>query len=200
MAVTVDQSPLKCDELGLLTVGQVLAHVQREKRVVVHVLIDGQEPDLSSLPQIKQSALSGHTVYIETADPREMAGEILAEVQTHLGEADRLKSEAADLLRSSQWAPAMEKLAGCFSLWQHAQQSVLGTAQLMKIDLDRIRAAGKSLAELTSQFTAQLRDIKSALESRDFVTLIDLLVYETTETTQNWRSVIEALSGMVRVA
>ena len=44
MSVTVDHQPLQAEKLGLRTVGQVLAHLQKDNRLVVHVLIDGQEP------------------------------------------------------------------------------------------------------------------------------------------------------------
>src|SRR5437773_6829111 len=47
MPVTVDHQPLSTETLGLQTVGQVLAHLQQQDRLVVNVLIDGQEPDLN---------------------------------------------------------------------------------------------------------------------------------------------------------
>src|ERR1700722_14470369 len=46
MSVTVDQELLAAEELGLATVGQVLAHLQSDDRLVVNLLIDGQQPDL----------------------------------------------------------------------------------------------------------------------------------------------------------
>src|SRR5690349_7196706 len=123
--ITVDDRPLAAETLGLTTVGQVLAHVQKENRLVVHVLIDGQEPNLDQLPVIKQSPLAGHTLYIETAQPREMALDVLGEVELHLDEADRLRTEACDLLQQNQTAKAMEKLRRCFTTWQHAEESIL---------------------------------------------------------------------------
>ncbi|MGA2443251.1 MAG: hypothetical protein ABSH08_20040, partial [Tepidisphaeraceae bacterium] len=66
MPVTVDDSPLRAEELGLRTVGQVLAHLQREKRLVVHVLIDGLEPDFRRLGDVRKSPLKDHHVFIET--------------------------------------------------------------------------------------------------------------------------------------
>src|SRR6185295_13225774 len=107
--------------LGLKTVGQLLAHLQQQDRLVVNVLIDGEEPDLSNLGKIKQSTLNGHTLFIETAEPREMAVEVLDEVQHQLNEADRLKNDAVELLQSNQPFKAMEKLSGCFTTWQHAE-------------------------------------------------------------------------------
>jgi hypothetical protein len=197
MSVVVDHQPLAAEHMGLKTVGQVLAHLQRDNRLVVHVLIDGQEPDLDRMNAVRQSPLIGHTVYIETAEPKQMALDVLTEVEHQLAEADRLKMEAAELLQKNQNAPAMEKLSGCFSTWQHAQESVLKTGQLLRIDLDTVKAGARSMTQLFNDFTGQLREIRAALESRDFVTLADLLLYETSETTARWREAIAAMRGVV---
>ena len=92
---------------------------------------------------------------------------------------------------------AMEKLSGCFSTWQNAQESVLKTAQLMKIDLETVRVGGVPLTEMVGQFAGQLRQIRGALENRDFVLLNDILTYEATETTARWQSAVAALRGIV---
>ncbi|MGA2441337.1 MAG: hypothetical protein ABSH08_10280, partial [Tepidisphaeraceae bacterium] len=190
-------SPLRAEELGLRTVGQVLAHLQREKRLVVHVLIDGLEPDLRRLGDVRKSPLKDHHVFIETADPREMAMDVLKQVESQLGEADRIKSEAAKLLQSNQNVRAMEKLSGCLTTWQHAQESLLSTARLLKIDLDQILIAGRPLTELIAQFAEQLKLIRSSLENRDFVTLGDVLIYETEQTSAQWRLALEELRRMI---
>jgi len=197
MPVTVDDSPLRAEELGLRTVGQVLAHLQREKRLVVHVLIDGLEPDLRRLGDVRKSPLKDHHVFIETADPREMAMDVLKQVEAQLGEADRIKNEAAKLLQSNQNVRAMEKLSGCLTTWQHAQESLLSTARLLKIDLDQILIGGRPLTELIMQFAEQLKQIRSSLENRDFVTLGDVLIYDTEQTSAQWRLALEELRRMI---
>ncbi|MGA2581925.1 MAG: hypothetical protein ABSG31_01505 [Tepidisphaeraceae bacterium] len=197
MPVMVDHEPMRAEELGLRTVGQVLSHLQRANRLVVHVLIDGQEPDMQRLGDVRKSAVKDHTVYIETTDPRQMALQVLSEVESQLAEAERLKSEAAGMLRKNQNVRAMERLSGCFTTWQNAQQSLLGTAQLLKIDLNTIDVDGRPLTELVANFTKQLKEIKSSLENRDFVTLTDLLIYDTADTTRQWRAAITAMRGHV---
>jgi len=197
MPVTVDDAPLRTDELGLLTVGQVLAHLQRANRLVVHVLIDGMEPDLDRLSDVRKSPLQDHNVFIETSDPREMATGILREVEAQLRDAARIRNETVDLLQKNQNVKAMEKLSGCFTIWQHAQQSLLGTAQLLKLDLSRVVVHGQPLSALLGEFTSQLREIKSALENRDFVTLGDLLLYETTQTDDQWRWALAELRRII---
>jgi hypothetical protein len=180
MTVMVDQQPLATEPLGLKTVGQVLSHLQKDNRLVVHVLIDGQEPDLDRIAAVCSKPLMGHTLFIETAQPKQLALEVLGEVEKQLDEAERLKNDAVQLLQSNQQTKAMEKLAGCFSTWQHAQESIQKTAQLLRVDLARVTVAEKPLTNLLQAFAGQLQQIKSALENRDFVTLGDILTYQTT--------------------
>src|SRR5688572_1120326 len=183
MSVTVDHEQLEVERLGLRTIGQVLSHLQRENRLVVNLLIDGREPDLDRLGEVRQSPINGHTVYIETTEPREMAMEVLDEVEVQLREADRLKGEAVDLLQRNGGATkAMERLSGCFTTWHHAQEAVAKTAQLLRLDLAAVRVGEQSLAEMMDEFGGQLRQIKDALEARDFVTLGDVLSYDMTQT------------------
>lgn len=193
MSVTVDHETLEIEDLGFRTVGQVLTHVQRPNRLVINLLIDGEEPDLDMIGSVKRSPLAGHTIFIETAEPKQIALDALDEVEQQLSEADRLKSDAVELLQIGSVEKAMQKLSGCFSTWQNAQQSVVKTAQLLRIDLDSMRVDGSTLSEMVDEFASQLRQIKLTLESRDFVALSDILTYETTQTNERWRQALDAL-------
>ena len=197
MSVTVDHELISIEELGLRTVGQVLSHVQRENRLVVNLLIDGEEPDLDTIGVVKRSALADHTIFIETAEPRQVALDALDEVEDQLSEADRLKGDAVDLLGRGAVEKAMQKLSGCFSTWQNAQESVLKTAQLLRIDLDIMRVDDRSLSQMVGEFAAQLRQIKTSLEARDFVSLCDILTYETTETSDRWCIALQTIRAIV---
>src|SRR5690349_4497548 len=84
MSVTVDRQPLAAEEMGLQTLGQLLQHLQKDNRLVVHVLIDGAEPDLNQMGSVRKLPLGQHTLFIETADPRELANQVLAEVEDQL--------------------------------------------------------------------------------------------------------------------
>jgi len=199
MSVIVDQQPLPAEAMGLKTVGQVLAHVKRDNRVVVHVLIDGKEPDLRRFKAVKKSPLAGHTIFIETADPREMAHQVLDEVEAQLSEADRLKGESTTLLQKNQVAPAIEKLGGCFSAWQHAQESVLKIAQLRRIDPQTIKVHGRAFTELLAEFAANLRQVRAALDGRDFATLSDILAHKMNRAVAQWREALRYFRGAICV-
>ena len=199
MSVIVDRQPLATEDLGLKTVGQVLAHLRRDNRVIVHVLIDGQEPDLKRFRAVKKSLLAGHTVFIETADPRQVAHKVLDEVEAQLGEADRLKAESATLLRRNQVAPAIEKLGGCFSAWQHVQESVLKVAELRRIDPKTIKVHGRAFTELLAEFTSNLRQIRAALECRDFPALTHILSHKMNRAVDQWREALRFFRGAICV-
>src|SRR5947209_205205 len=109
MSVTVDEKPLAVEEMGFRNVGQVLHHVQKDDRLVVNLLIDGVEPDLASMGVVRQSSLADHVIYIETAEPRQVALDVLEAVELQLDEVDRLKNEAVDLLQRNSPEKAMEK-------------------------------------------------------------------------------------------
>jgi hypothetical protein len=198
MPVTVDSEPLAANELGLHTVGQVLSHLQGRQRLVVHMLIDGQEPDLDRMSVVRQRKLDAHTtLFIETTHPSEMALDVLADVEAHLDDADRLRTETADLLMQNQTAKAMEKLSGAFRVWFHAQESVQKVAQLLRIDLNQLKIDGRPMSQHINDFGQMLKQIRTALENRDFVLLSDVLTYETTETTAQWRQMIDVLRGTI---
>jgi|SRR4051812_38535510 hypothetical protein len=197
MSVTVDHQPLPAEELGLKTIGQVLSHIQGQKRLVVHVLLDGEEPDLNALGTLRAAPLLGHTLFIETTEPKRMAIDVLDEVENQLSEADRLTKEAVTFLRENQNIKAMEKLRGCFSTWQGAQESVLKVAQLLRIDLTKIMVDGRPFAQVLGDFAQQLKLIKTALENRDFVALVDVLVYEVSDSSANWRAAIRSMRSVI---
>ena len=197
MSVTVDEKQLPAERLGLRTVGQVLKHLRGENRIVLNLLIDGKHPDLHRLGAIKKSLVANHTLFIETVDPREMASEVLSEVESQLDEVDRLKNESARLLQRNQIARAIEKLGGCFKTWQHAQEAIMKVAQLLRIDLHRIKVGGRALTELMDECTSQLRQVKRALEGRDFTGLSELLVDSMTSQCAQWRAAINSLRGVI---
>ncbi len=198
MPLVIDHKNISADALGLRTFGQVLAHLQRENRLVVHVLIDGEEPDLERIAALRSASTDSHTIFVETTEPQTMAREVLDEVEHQIVAAEMLGKDAGALMQSGQQVKAMENLAGCFKRWQHVQESVLKVSQLLRLDLGRLALGdGRPLTAFFEAFSQQLRTIRDALESRDFVALADVLNYEMPESTQSWREAVAAVRNVV---
>lgn len=194
MAVTVDDALLETDKLGLSTLGDVLSHVIADDRLVVQILIDGDEPDLSRLDSLRATSLSGCTVYIETARPIHLAREALAGVHDGFTLADQLRQESAELFRTGDTAGGLQKLAGCFTHWQATHDSVGKVARLLRVDLQLVRtSSGKNVTELIGAFASQLRLLKDALEARDYVLCCDVLTYDMETLASDWHEAIAAL-------
>lgn len=197
MTVTVDSQTLPTEELGLETLGDVLSHLQTNNRLVTQVLIDGREPDLQAVPQLRRKPLLGHTVFIETVEPRQIAIEVLDEIEQQMTTADAARLAAIDHLSASEPNKALQKLSGCFTIWQSAQQAIQKVAQLLRVDLNLVRVDDTTLTDALNAFADQLRTIRSALESRDYVLLTDTLQYEVGQTVRQWREALDQLRAIV---
>lgn len=198
MPIVIDRKNLAAESMGMETFGNVLTHLQKENRLVVHVLIDGEEPDLSALTALRQTRLADHTIFVETTEPAAMALDALEATDAVIDEAAQLSAAAAEALGAGNQNKAFQQLAGAFGKWQNAQDSVLKVSQLLRIDLETIEADGESLTKILDSFSGQLRDIRSAIEARDFVALADVLNYEIPTCAAQWHAAIEAMRGVIR--
>jgi hypothetical protein len=198
-SIIVDQESLRASDFGLTTLGQLLRHLHQSGRLITRLVIDGECPDLDTLPTLQGKSLEGQTIFIETADPHQTAIEALEQIESQLPAADQAKNAAAECLRANQWPGAMEHLAVCVTRWQEAQKAIVAVSRLFKIDLDRLVVTGRPLNDLSCQLASQLREIQTALQSADLVGLTDLLVYETENTSEQWRSAVHALRMAISV-
>ncbi len=197
MSVTVDDEPLAAESLGLRTVGQVLSHLRSKQRLVVHLMIDGREPDLNQMDALRSQVLGQKAVFIETVEPRQIAADVFDSVESLLTDAEMLREQAVSHLQAGEHADALKKLGSCFTTWNHTQESVEKIARLLSVDLEAIELDDGTLQTWLGQFSVQLTDIRSALESRDYVALSDILAYEAHNTSGRWRQAIDAIRATI---
>ena len=193
MSITVDDQPLAAETLGLRTIGQVLSHLRSKQRLVVHLMINGREPDLAAMEDLRSQPLDRSTIYIETVEPRQIAEDVLSSVESLLDDADTLRAQAVTHLQAGEHADALKKLGTCFTTWNSTQESIEKIARLLDVNLDQIQLKDHSLQTWLTEFARQLTDIRSALESRDYVALGDTLAYEAHETSGRWREAVQAV-------
>jgi hypothetical protein len=200
MSVTIDQELFPAESMGMTTVEQVITHAQRDRRVVVNVMIDGRSTTVDQLSKIRKSLIINQTLYIETAQPGELAHDVLDNVRELLTNSRPHRAATIALLDKNQVGPAMEKLSAYFSNWQQAQESIIKVSRLLGINLDLIQVNGQPIEQILAEFTQQLRQVKTTLANRDFVTLSDILIYEAPETLNRWIAVIDTLREASLVA
>jgi len=197
MTVTIDSQSLAYDDLGLQTVGDLLQHVQTQNRLVTQVMIDGRSPDLANVPHWRRQAISGHTIFIETTEPRRIALDVLDEIERQMDAAEQSRELAIDHLSANEPSKALQKLSGCFTTWHAAQEAISKVAQLLRVDLDLVRVEDVTLAESLTSFAGQLKSIRESVEARDYVALADTLQYEIGQTVSQWRDALTQLRAIV---
>jgi hypothetical protein len=197
MNVTIDAQAVAADQLGFTTVGDVLSHVRTQNRLVTQVLIDGRQPDLGGMAALRERPLLGHTIYIETAEPRRIAVDVLSELSVQLDEADHTRRDVVEHLAAGDTSKALQKLSGCFTAWHAGQQAVEQIARLLRVDLAQVRGGDIPLVDVLTRFSQQLRTLRTSLEERDYVVLSDTLEYEIAPTLLQWRSALSELRAIV---
>ena len=100
MAVIIDDEEFNAAKLGLGTLGQILLHLQRNNRLVLRLLIDGEAPDPAHIESVRSTGASDHIIYLETVDARQTALDSIALAQQRVGLTDLLAYETADC---GQW-------------------------------------------------------------------------------------------------
>jgi hypothetical protein len=198
MQVHVDSHALAVTELGLETVGDVLQHIRTSNRLVTHVTIDGQTPDLGHMKQVRRHALRGHTIFFETTEPKRIVDDVIDEIERQMDQAEQTRELAINDLSASQPTKALQKLSGCFTTWHAAQQAIDKVAQLLRVDLNLVRLGDDmTLQQSLEQFAVQLKAIRQAVEARDYVSLADILQYEIGRTVSQWRDALTQLKAIV---
>jgi hypothetical protein len=190
MPVCIDKKLIESPKTEIKTVAQALSLARKHNRLIVRVRLDGREPTPRRVQSIRKCPIGKHLIEIDTIDPRQMAQQVLAEVEQELTEAHRLTSESSRLLQRNQVASAVEKLGGIFTTWQHVQESLFKTAQILRIDPQAIKVRGRAMTDLLKDFAIQLNQVRRALDVRDFNTLTDLLSQKLTQGVDQWRDAI----------
>lgn len=197
MSITIDDATLDAPGLGLNTVGEVLSHVARGNRLVVQLLIDGSEPDLARMEDLRARSVKDCSLFIETVQPQAICCDVLDGIDDAMAEANTHRETAASLFREGKPSEALQKLAACFATWQHAQESLAKVAKLLRADLSRVRmTSGQTVEELLTTFAADLRQLRDGLETRDHTLCCDVLTYDMEHTTDGWTQATTALRAL----
>jgi hypothetical protein len=189
MSITIDDQPL--GESQFKCVGDVLEHVRgRDKdRLIVRVLLDGAVPGAAEIGQRK---LGESTLYVETANRRELVGDALREAEEILDGADSFRQQAIDELSAGKIQDSMLPLNQWLASWRQSQTALVESAWAVGVNLETL-----GIQDLVGQLANQLRQIKTALESKDYVTLADILNYEAPASMERWREALGAVVSQI---
>lgn len=198
MEVLVDGAPYteSCEPgLAIHSVVDRLRHQWAEEgRLLVEVRCDDATISGAGLQAVLDDPLSRYQrVELRTLPARELAADVLRQISGMLEETRHTQSQVVDLLAQGATARGIDLLAGCFSVWGQAQEGLGRALEVLQFDLDCITFEGAPVTHFLETLAAALREIRDALESRDYVRLADVLAYELEPIMERWPRLSETL-------
>ena len=191
-------------DLDAATVGGAIDEVSdiaaRNGRMVVELTINGENMSGEMLEAIlDRIGVDGDELRMVTADPCELAVDVLGQIRGTISEIMGLQQEAADLLQQDDTSAAFEKLGQLISNWLNVQQAISQSTSLVGLKLDDIEVEGSPVSDLTNELLEQLRTLKELIEGKDMITLADVLEYEWPEVSEKWDKLAANLSEKMKL-
>lgn len=167
-------------------------------RLVANVARNGQPLVDRELEEWLTRPLSAaDRVDLTTADRWELAADALRDVAERIGEAGPQQVELAGQLNRGQAAEAVARFSEFVSSFQACQQAIAQSSALLERDLTAETYEDRAIRAHLEELATRLREVRDALEARDYVLLADLLHYELPATCQTWTRLLHELADSV---
>lgn len=204
MHIYVDDQPFAVSDLSSKTIRDIAGEIRDgllpKGRILVAIFLNSQTTPVppGQIETTLDSPVSQYErVDFQTALPQTLAREVLKQSRALVAEATPICRQAGEILAGGQTARAMEMLGNCFMVWSQVQESMTKSVQLLGMDLAKIDVDGQPADELLQKFADELRQIKEALENRDYVQLSDILQYELQEVAPRWQALLDRLVAQI---
>ncbi len=203
MAVILDKKsltlPARLTEHA--TIGDVLEWaVERLEtgRVLVRIDVNGRTLEGEALSSARADSLDGSTnLTLLSADRRELSLTMLGKLAALIEWLAPQHKDVAGMFERGETQRGLERLGGLLSAWQQIQGAYGNLARLQSITLKELPVHEVNGETVLNEFCGQLGEIETALRSRDFVLLSDILQYEMDGAIANWMGLLEATLGVV---
>lgn len=180
------------------------ALAERNGRIIVDVIADGQALDEKALARAERSKAEVQELRLASADPRELVRTSLLDAEDALEQARTDQCIAAEMIHGGQVDEARESLASMLKTWQAVRDVLARGSAVLRVDLDRVDlakasagAVGGRVSDQTHQLFAQLDDLKSALAREDWSAVADTLGADMDDLVESWQAMLRTLADYV---
>jgi hypothetical protein len=199
MQLFIDQMPHTFRAAPETTVAQLLASMRSELlgagRLVTAALWGGEPVSPAVEAELYKTTVVGPGLLELTSSPaQEVAVGLLRQVGRIFEPLQLQQNQIAGHLAAGRTGEAMGDLAIYVEAWQNAQNALAACGRLMRWRYEKMRFAEQTVEQHFEALAEQLRNIRDALESQDFVTLADVLTYELNDTLGLWAQMLDYLA------
>jgi hypothetical protein len=177
---------------ALLT--QLDAALAPRQLIVVDVRFDGlEEPAFRDAPALQRSLDLLTTVDVLSGTAAALMQRCLLEARDALDPLADAALQAGDRFRKHEVGEASERLIA-LSDGLSSLVGIVGAAGLaLKVDLDNVFSAGRSVSALVGELSGYLDAGINAQEAGDWIALADILEYDLAPTLRRWRPMLDRL-------
>lgn len=198
MDLYIDEKSASADFIAGKSLNDALRLVQSDyysgDRLVVRIACNGCDVAADDMEQaLRRPADSYDRLDVYTNTRGELVANVMTEASASLQETDRACREAGDLLSRGRTAEGIEALGECLAVWQQIHDAVGKSIQLLGIDTERVYIQDEPMSVVLGKPKDILTQVKQALEARDMILLADLLMYDLSEVTGQWLSIVRRL-------
>ena len=198
MPIYLDDEPVDLagkDLSGILN--SATDQITNSGRVIVEVALNGQMLSSESLNQHNHKDLAEAELRLYSADPRDVARSALEGLLAQLDQASDQQVRAAEQLNQDRVGEAMGDLGKAMETWQQVQQAVTQSISLIGINLEVLEIEGQTGTAIVNDLVGQLTSVRDILESRDTVSLADVLAYEWPQLVDRWKHMLTGIIELI---
>lgn len=198
MRITLDEQAC---ELSATSVGEAIAAAadlaESNGRLVVEVYVDGEKLSDEALGEERRMASNADEVRLVSVEPTQMVRQTLLDAAELLESIDMTQRTAAERLQEADEATGFEMLGEALEMWIIVQRATLQSAQLLSLDLDKVRTDEMTMLEGIERLNGHLVQLRSALQTRDSVSVSDTLLYEMPAVVEAWEALLKQTAESV---
>jgi hypothetical protein len=200
MRVFLDDDPIELSPSPAQTLGAVVQRLQADRcstgQIITRVRCDGQ--DISSRQMdtaFDRAVATVERLDVYTGSPAELVRNAMEEATSALEGVEESHEQIASFLNRGDAQEGIRLLGEGVQTWQQVHEALRKSIRMLELDPDEIQADGRSLPEVLARPTELLKDVRTSLESRDYVMLADILRYEFHEVVTQWQQLIDEVRG-----
>lgn len=190
------ETTLRADTVGV-ALQEAATLAGQTGRMIVEIEVDGIAWCEEDLARPEHTARGATEVRLSTAHPAELLRDTFAHATEAVLNAEEIQRAAAKLMQSNREGEGLQKLLEALAVWGSVQTAVSRGLELGVLTRDDVRAAGIDLDGAVAVLDAQLRALRTAMQSQDTTAVSDCLMYEFPATTKRFAETLAAMAGAV---
>lgn len=161
--------------------------------IIFGVRCDGCDVPPDSLDEVLSRQVADfQQVELISGNPTHIVLDALNDTRIALAETFAKVQLAADDLAKGNMAEGLSVFVDCVATWGKMHEAIIQGGALIGIDFERCVLQGRDILQWLDEIRTKLREIKDAIEARDYVSLGDILRYELDEPLQSWENMLNA--------